>query len=305
MGIGTVKGVEIGAGFDAGRMAGSTCNDPITPDGFRTNHAGGFAGITSGAEIVIRIACKPIPSIALPQETIDRQGNPVVVTIEGRHDVCVIPRSSRSARRWRPSSWRTTSCARGRSPVEGALKGSHCRGPRSGRVRRRSLELAKNEDNKTDQHIKIGKGGRDSGNFEIGIIGGTGGIGRWFADCFGKAGYRVHVTGRREGISLPELAARCRIVIVSVPIGATPEVIRQVGPLLPEDSLLMDFTSLKEDPLREMLAAARGEVVGCHPLFGPDCPSLEGQNIILCPGRGKSWLTWLEAFSPKGAPASP
>ncbi len=106
--------------------------------------------------------------------------------------------------------------------------------------------------------------------------------------------------GGREGMSLPELAERCRIVIVSVPIAATAEVIRQVGPLLPDDSLLMDFTSLKEEPVREMLAATQAEVIGCHPLFGPDCPSLEGQNVILCPGRGNVWLAWLEAFFAKG-----
>ena len=77
MGIGTVKGVEIGAGFAAARMTGSACNDPISPEGFRTNHAGGIlAGITSGGEIVIRVACKPIPSIARPQETIDSSGTP-------------------------------------------------------------------------------------------------------------------------------------------------------------------------------------------------------------------------------------
>lgn len=93
MGIGTVKGVEIGAGFAAARMTGSACNDPIGPEGFRTNHAGGIlAGITSGAEIVIRAACKPIPSIARPQETIDVQGRPAIVTVHGRHDVSVIPR---------------------------------------------------------------------------------------------------------------------------------------------------------------------------------------------------------------------
>jgi chorismate synthase len=93
MGIGTVKGVEIGAGFAAARMTGSECNDPIGPEGFRTNHAGGIlAGITSGAEIVIRVACKPIPSIAQPQQTIDVQGRPAVVTVGGRHDVSVIPR---------------------------------------------------------------------------------------------------------------------------------------------------------------------------------------------------------------------
>jgi chorismate synthase len=93
MGIGTVKGVEIGAGFAASRMTGSACNDPIGPEGFRTNHAGGIlAGITNGSEIVIRAACKPIPSIARPQETIDLQGRPAVVTIGGRHDASVIPR---------------------------------------------------------------------------------------------------------------------------------------------------------------------------------------------------------------------
>ena len=93
MGIGTVKGVEIGAGFAASRMTGSACNDPIGPEGFRTNHAGGIlAGITNGSEIVIRAACKPIPSIARPQETIDLQGHPAIVTIGGRHDASVIPR---------------------------------------------------------------------------------------------------------------------------------------------------------------------------------------------------------------------
>jgi len=93
MGIGTVKGVEIGAGFAAARMTGSACNDPIGPEGFRTNHAGGIlAGITSGAEIILRVACKPIPSIARPQETIDVHGNPAIVTVGGRHDVSVIPR---------------------------------------------------------------------------------------------------------------------------------------------------------------------------------------------------------------------
>jgi chorismate synthase len=93
MGIGTVKGVEIGAGFTAARMTGSACNDPITPEGFRTNHAGGIlAGITNGGEIVIRVACKPIPSISCPQETIDTQGRSAVVTVGGRHDVSVIPR---------------------------------------------------------------------------------------------------------------------------------------------------------------------------------------------------------------------
>ncbi len=93
MSIGTVKGVEIGAGFEAARMRGSRCNDPIGPGGFKTNHAGGtLAGITTGQEIVIRAACKPIPSIAMEQETVDVKGNPATIAVRGRHDACVIPR---------------------------------------------------------------------------------------------------------------------------------------------------------------------------------------------------------------------
>ena len=136
--------------------------------------------------------------------------------------------------------------------------------------------------------------------FAIGIIGGTGGIGKWFAAFFAAEGYTVHVTGRSTGMSLPELADRCPVVIVSVPIAATIEVIRRVGLHLPEGSLLMDFTSLKEEPVREMLRATAADVVGCHPLFGPDCPSLAGQNVILCPGRGERWLKLMEGLFTKG-----
>ncbi len=93
MSIGTVKGVEIGAGFEAADMCGSECNDALTPVGFVTNHAGGIlAGITNGEEILLKVACKPIASIARPQQTIDIHGNPASLTIGGRHDVSVIPR---------------------------------------------------------------------------------------------------------------------------------------------------------------------------------------------------------------------
>ena len=93
MGIGTVKGVEIGDGFGVVEMKGSQANDPITPEGFLSNHAGGIlAGITNGDEIIIRVACKPIASIGMPQQTVNLRGEPVQITIKGRHDVSVIPR---------------------------------------------------------------------------------------------------------------------------------------------------------------------------------------------------------------------
>ena len=93
MSIGTVKGVEIGAGFEVAEMTGAKANDPITPDGFLSNHAGGIlAGITTGQDIILRVAAKPIPSIAKVQQTIDVRGNRVELSIKGRHDVSAIPR---------------------------------------------------------------------------------------------------------------------------------------------------------------------------------------------------------------------
>jgi len=93
MSIGTVKGVEIGAGFRAARLPGSECNDPITPEGFVTNNAGGIlAGITNGEDIVMRIACKPIASIEKAQQSVDIHGKSTTLSVTGRHDVSVIPR---------------------------------------------------------------------------------------------------------------------------------------------------------------------------------------------------------------------
>lgn len=93
MSIGTVKGVEIGAGFQASGKTGSENNDILTSEGYLTNHAGGIlAGITNGNEIVIRVACKPIPSIAKSQKCLDKDGREVDFSIQGRHDVCVLPR---------------------------------------------------------------------------------------------------------------------------------------------------------------------------------------------------------------------
>jgi chorismate synthase len=93
MSIGSVRGVEIGAGFGVARMLGSQCNDPIGPKGFEKNDAGGIlGGISSGADLVLRVAVKPVPSIYLEQKTVDSSMKPVTLQIKGRHDVSPIPR---------------------------------------------------------------------------------------------------------------------------------------------------------------------------------------------------------------------
>ncbi|MFA5237473.1 MAG: chorismate synthase [Methanoregula sp.] len=93
MGIGAVKGVEIGDGFLVAGRFGSENNDPMTATGFLSNHAGGIlGGISSGQKIVVRIAVKPTPSIAKVQQTRDIHGNEVAITVGGRHDPCIVPR---------------------------------------------------------------------------------------------------------------------------------------------------------------------------------------------------------------------
>ena len=93
-----VKGFEIGDGFALAKMKGSEANDTFINKAGRittpTNHSGGIqGGISNGNDIVFRVAFKPIPSIAKPQKTVNRAGDPCEIAIEGRHDVCTLPRA--------------------------------------------------------------------------------------------------------------------------------------------------------------------------------------------------------------------
>ncbi len=90
MGLNAVKGVEIGAGFRSVAQRGSEHGDELTPQGFRSNHAGGMlGGISTGQDITVSIAIKPTSSIRVPRQSIDRQGDPATVETFGRHDPCV------------------------------------------------------------------------------------------------------------------------------------------------------------------------------------------------------------------------
>lgn len=90
MSIGGVKGVEIGDGFAVAHSLGSFNNDQMAGGGFTSNHAGGIiGGISTGQDIVVRIAVKPTPSIAKRQTTVDVLGNERDLEIIGRHDPCL------------------------------------------------------------------------------------------------------------------------------------------------------------------------------------------------------------------------
>jgi chorismate synthase len=98
MSIGAVKGVEIGAGFDAAKLKGSEMNDALyIEEGrirARTNNAGGIlGGISTGEPIICRIAVKPTSSISKPQRSVDmKKLEEVEIKITGRHDPCICPR---------------------------------------------------------------------------------------------------------------------------------------------------------------------------------------------------------------------
>ncbi len=90
MGINAVKGVEIGAGFASVAQRGSTHGDSLSPEGFKSNNAGGvLGGISTGQDLEVSIAIKPTSSILTPRESIDMAGQPTSVITKGRHDPCV------------------------------------------------------------------------------------------------------------------------------------------------------------------------------------------------------------------------
>ena len=90
MGINAVKGVEIGDGFGVVSQRGSHHGDELTPEGFASNHAGGvLGGISTGQDLVVRIAIKPTSSIRLAKRSVDRAGQSIEVQTLGRHDPCV------------------------------------------------------------------------------------------------------------------------------------------------------------------------------------------------------------------------
>ncbi len=149
----------------------------------------------------------------------------------------------------------------------------------------------------------------------VAIIGGYGGMGKFFAELFKREKFNVVISGpsesegektakklgveyKRENV---EAVRDADIVMISVPIDVTLDVIRRVAPHVKENSLLMDVTSVKEKPCKEMKKYAKKgvEIIGTHPIFSHRVNRLEGQVFVLTPIRAKRWLSWLREFLKK------
>lgn len=124
------------------------------------------------------------------------------------------------------------------------------------------------------------------------IIGGRGQMGRLFEKMLTLSGYEVRLLEKEDWPDAERLLADAGMVIVSVPIHVTEQVIAQL-PRLPDDCILVDLASVKNGPLQAMLAAHSGPVLGLHPMFGPDSGSLAKQVVVYCDGRQPEAYQWL------------
>ncbi|HIF9515307.1 TPA: bifunctional chorismate mutase/prephenate dehydrogenase [Photobacterium damselae] len=133
------------------------------------------------------------------------------------------------------------------------------------------------------------------------VVGGYGQLGGLFCRLFELSGYQVRKLGSQDWDRADELLSDAGMVVVTVPINLTVDVISKLN-ALPDDCILADLTSIKSEPLQAMLEVHSGPVLGLHPMFGPDISSLAKQVIVYCDGRNPEEYQWLlEQFQIWGA----
>jgi len=137
-----------------------------------------------------------------------------------------------------------------------------------------------------------------SDRLRVAIIGGSGRMGRWFADLLLKEGKEVIITGRNErklreaqqelaGVEIAinvEAVKDADVIVVSVPIASFEEVVKEIAPYTHSEQIIMDVTSIKTSPVDIMHKyIKKGTILGTHPVFGPGARSLVNQNFVLTP----------------------
>lgn len=133
------------------------------------------------------------------------------------------------------------------------------------------------------------------------IVGGQGKMGQLFTKLLRLSGYEVATLEQEDWPQAEQLLENVGMVIISVPIHTTEQVIKRLPPL-PKDAILVDLTSVKKEPLAAMLAAHNGPVFGLHPMFGPDSGSVAKQVVVWCDGRQPEAYQWfLEQIEVWGA----
>ena len=150
---------------------------------------------------------------------------------------------------------------------------------------------------------------------QIAVIGGTRGLGKWIATFLKNRDFNVVITGRDKitgkrvskkiGVDYTNdninAASKADIVIVSVPIDAMTSTIKEIAGVMKKGSLLIDVTSVKEEPAKAMeeYVLQGVEVLPTHPMFGPRIRSLDGQVVVLTPQKRGEWYNKVYNFLEK------
>ncbi|WP_414544597.1 bifunctional chorismate mutase/prephenate dehydrogenase [Nostoc sp. CCY0012] len=128
---------------------------------------------------------------------------------------------------------------------------------------------------------------------QITIIGGHGRMGRFFKEQFVAVGHNVNILEHEDWEYADQLLNQAELVLVSVPIAYTVDVIQRAAKYLSPTTALCDITSIKTQPTQAMLKYHCGPVMGLHPMFGPNITSFLEQKIVVCPGRDDDSFAWL------------
>ena len=136
----------------------------------------------------------------------------------------------------------------------------------------------------------------------ITIIGGRGQMGQWFARELSAKGHQVCAFGNKDWSLAQKLLGDADLVLVSVPIEKTVEVIKRAAQYLKPGTAIADITSVKAEPVQAMMEYHKGAVMGLHPMFGPKVESFAKQIIVVCRGRNDDKFQWLlDFFKAKGS----
>ncbi|AXJ02507.1 chorismate mutase / prephenate dehydrogenase [Cyclonatronum proteinivorum] len=125
------------------------------------------------------------------------------------------------------------------------------------------------------------------------IVGGEGGMGRLYAELIRKSGHQVRTLDRNDWLKARALTEGADVVLVTVPINLTGDVITRIARFMSPEQLLCDFTSIKAEYVNLMLQAHDGPVVGLHPMHGPDVRQVSRQLMVVCEGRQPEAAEWL------------
>lgn len=131
---------------------------------------------------------------------------------------------------------------------------------------------------------------------KIGVIGGHGNLGNLIVKTLEQDGFDVIVSDFETEITNIVLAKTADVIIVSVPINKTSDIIEEIKPYLSQKQLIMDVTSVKSEPVNQMLKTS-ADVIGLHPMFGSHISSLKGQTIVMVKGRdNNNWFDKVQNY---------